>query len=358
MLSKGYSLIFFFTFASMKFTATQISELLNGKVVGDPSVKVDTLSKIEEGSTGSITFLSNPKYTPHIYTTNASIVVVNNDFEPHSKLDLTLVKVENAYSAFTILLDYYNSTKNNKSGIESPLFISDSASYGKDVYIGAFSHIGENVVIGDNVKIYPNTFIGDNVTIGPNTTICSGVKVYFDCVIGANCYINSGVVIGADGFGFSPDKDGIYKKIPQIGNVILEDFVDLGAATTVDRATLGSTVIKKGVKLDNQVQVAHNVTIGENTVIAAQSGIAGSTKIGANCQIGGQVGIAGHIVIGNNVRIVGQSGVTKSIKSNQTINGTPAFNNSDYNKSYVHFKNLPKIIKEFNSLENTPKHDL
>ena len=358
MLSKGYSLIFFFTFASMKFTATQISELLNGKVVGDPSVKVDTLSKIEEGSTGSITFLSNPKYTPHIYTTNASIVVVNNDFEPQSKLDLTLVKVENAYSAFTTLLDYYNSTKNNKSGIESPLFISDSASYGKDVYIGAFSHIGENVVIGDNVKIYPNTFIGDNVTIGPNTTICSGVKVYFDCVIGANCYINSGVVIGADGFGFSPDKDGIYKKIPQIGNVILEDFVDLGAATTVDRATLGSTVIKKGVKLDNQVQVAHNVTIGENTVIAAQSGIAGSTKIGANCQIGGQVGIAGHIVIGNNVRIVGQSGVTKSIKSNQTINGTPAFNNSDYNKSYVHFKNLPKIIKEFNSLENTPKHDL
>ena len=358
MLSKGYSLIFFFTFASMNFTATQISELLNGKVVGDPSVKVDTLSKIEEGSTGSITFLSNPKYTSHIYTTNASIVVVNNDFEPQSKLDLTLVKVENAYSAFTTLLDYYNSTKNNKSGIESPLFISDSASYGKDVYIGAFSHIGENVVIGDNVKIYPNTFIGDNVTIGPNTTICSGVKVYFDCVIGANCYINSGVVIGADGFGFSPDKDGIYKKIPQIGNVILEDFVDLGAATTVDRATLGSTVIKKGVKLDNQVQVAHNVTIGENTVIAAQSGIAGSTKIGANCQIGGQVGIAGHIVIGNNVRIVGQSGVTKSIKSNQTINGTPAFNNSDYNKSYVHFKNLPKIIKEFNSLENTPKHDL
>ena len=358
MLSKGYSLIFFFTFASMKFTATQISELLNGKVVGDPSVKVDTLSKIEEGSTGSITFLSNPKYTSHIYTTNASIVVVNNDFEPQSKLDLTLVKVENAYSAFTTLLDYYNSTKNNKSGIESPLFISDSASYGKDVYIGAFSHIGENVVIGDNVKIYPNTFIGDNVTIGPNTTICSGVKVYFDCVIGENCYINSGVVIGADGFGFSPDKDGIYKKIPQIGNVILEDFVDLGAATTVDRATLGSTVIKKGVKLDSQVQVAHNVTIGENTVIAARSGIAGSTKIGANCQIGGQVGIAGHIVIGNNVRIVGQSGVTKSIKSNQTINGTPAFNNSDYNKSYVHFKNLPKIIKEFNSLENTTKHDL
>jgi UDP-3-O-[3-hydroxymyristoyl] glucosamine N-acyltransferase len=358
MLSKGYSLIFFFTFASMNFTATQIAEVLNGEVVGDPTVKVNTLSKIEEGSTGSLTFLSNPKYTSHIYTTNASIVIVNNDFEPQSKLDLTLVKVDNAYSAFTILLDYYNLSKNNKSGIESPLFISNSASYGKDVYIGAFSHIGENVVIGDNVKIYPNTFIGDNVTVGANTTIFSGVKVYFDCVIGANCYINSGVVIGADGFGFSLDKNGVYKKIPQIGNVILEDFVDIGAATTVDRATLGSTVIKEGVKLDNQVQVAHNVIIGKNTVIAAQSGIAGSTKIGANCKIGGQVGIAGHITIGDNVNIVGQSGVTKNIKSNQTINGTPAFNNSDFNKSYVHFKNLPKIIKEFNSLEKTLKHDL
>ena len=266
--------------------------------------------------------------------------------------------MENAYSAFSTLLEYYNLSKNNKVGIESPLFISDSASYGKDVYIGAFSHIGDHVVIGDNVKIYPNTFIGDNVTIGSNTTLFSGVKIYFDCIIGANCYVNSGAVIGADGFGFSPDENGVYKKIPQIGNVLLEDCVDIGAATTIDRATLGSTVIKKGVKLDNQVQVAHNVVIGENTVIAAQTGIAGSTKIGANCQIGGQVGIAGHISIGDNVRIVGQSGVTKSIKSNQTINGTPAFNNADFNKSYVHFKNLPKLIKEFNSLENILKNDL
>ena len=273
------------------------------------------------------------------------------------KLELTLVKVENAYSAFTKLLEYYNLSKNNKVGIESPLFISDSASYGEDVYIGAFSHIGDHVVIGDNVKIYPNTFIGDNVTIGSNTTLFSGVKIYFDCIIGANCYINSGAVIGADGFGFSPDDNGVYKKIPQIGNVILEDNVDVGASTTIDRATLGSTVIKKGVKLDNQVQVAHNVVIGENTVIAALSGIAGSTKIGSNCQIGGQVGIAGHISVGDNVKIVGQSGVTKSIKANQTINGTPAFNNSDFNKSYVHFKNLPKIIKNFHSLEKIFKHD-
>ena len=317
-----------------------------------------SLSKIEEGFSGSLTFLANPKYTSHIYTTKASIVIVNNDFLPEKKLNLTLIKVENAYAAFTTLLEYYNSSKNNKVGIESPLYISESASYGKDVYLGAFSHIGDNVVIGDNVKIYPHTFIGDNVTIKSNTILYSGVKVYFECVIGSNCYINSGAVIGADGFGFSPDENGVYKKIPQIGNVILEDFVDVGAATTIDRATLGSTVIKKGVKLDNQVQVAHNVVIGENTVIAAQTGIAGSTKIGANCQIGGQVGIAGHISIGDNVRIVGQSGVTKSIKSNQTINGTPAFNNADFNKSYVHFKNLPKLIKEFNSLENILKNDL
>jgi UDP-3-O-[3-hydroxymyristoyl] glucosamine N-acyltransferase len=341
----------------MKFTAIQISEALNGEVVGDPTTEVHTLSKIEEGSIGALTFLANPKYTPHIYTTKASIVIVNNDFIPKKKLELTLVKVENAYSAFTKLLEYYNLSINYKVGVESPLFISDSASYGEDVYIGAFSHIGENVVIGDNVKIYPNTFIGDNVTIGSNTTLFSGVKIYFDCIIGANCYINSGAVIGADGFGFSPDENGVYKKIPQIGNVILEDNVDVGASTTIDRATLGSTVIKKGVKLDNQVQVAHNVVIGENTVIAALSGIAGSTKIGSNCQIGGQVGIAGHISIGDNVKIVGQSGVTKSIKANQTINGTPAFNNSDFNKSYVHFKNLPEIIKNFHSLEKIFKHD-
>ena len=224
MLSRGYSLIFFFTFALMKFTANQISDVLNGEVVGDPTTEVHTLSKIEEGSLGALTFLANPKYTSHIYTTKASVVIVNNDFVPKKKLDLTLVKVENAYSAFSTLLEYYNLSKNNKVGIESPLFISDSASYGKDVYIGAFSHIGDHVVIGDNVKIYPNTFIGDNVTIGSNTTLFSGVKIYFDCIIGANCYVNSGAVIGADGFGFSPDENGVYKKIPQIGNVLLEEI--------------------------------------------------------------------------------------------------------------------------------------
>ena len=342
----------------MKFTASQIAKVLNGEVVGHSDVEVHTLSKIEEGFLGAVTFLANPKYTSHIYTTKASIVIVNSDFVAEADLDLTLIKVENAYTAFTTLLEYYNLSKNNKTGIESPVFISESATYGKEVYIGAFSHIGSNVVIGDNVKIYPNSYIGDNVSIQSNTILFSGVKVYHDCVLGANCFINSGAIIGADGFGFSPDEKGVYKKIPQIGNVILEDFVDIGAATTIDRATLGSTLIKKGVKLDNQIQVAHNVVIGENTVIAAQTGIAGSTKIGADCQIGGQVGIAGHITIGDNVKIVGQSGVTKSIKANQTVNGSPAFNNADFHKSYVHFKNLPAFIKDFNALENSLKNDL
>ncbi len=342
----------------MKFTASQIAEILNGEIVGNPEVEVHTLSKIEEGIPGSLTFLSNPKYTSFIYTTKASIAIVNHDFVSKNEINPTLIKVENAYSAFTKLLEYYNFAKNNKVGIESPVYISQTASYGKEVYIGAFSHIGENVVIGDHVKIHPNTFIGDNVKIKSNTTLFAGVKVYSDCEIGSDCYINSGAIIGADGFGFSPDENGEYKKIPQIGNVILEDGVDIGAATTIDRATLGSTVIRKGVKLDNQIQVAHNVVIGENTVIAAQTGIAGSTKIGANCQIGGQVGIAGHITIGDNVKIVGQAGVTKSVKSNEIINGTPAFSNLDYNKSYIHFKNLPKLVNDIKSLQKNLKNDL
>ena len=221
--------------------------------------------------------------------------------------------------------------------------------------MGAFSHIGENVVIGDNVKIYPNTFIGDNVTIGSNTTLFSGVKIYSDCVIGSHCFINSAAVIGADGFGFSPDENGAYQKVPQIGNVILEDYVDIGAATTIDRATLGSTLIKQGVKLDNHIQVAHNVVIGEHTVIAAQTGIAGSAKIGSNCQIGGQVGVAGHIVIGNNVKIQAQSGIGHNIKDNEILQGSPAFSFRDYYKSYVHFKNLPSLVKSVNTLEKTLK---
>ena len=335
----------------MKFTAQQIAELLEGDVVGDSEIKVSKLSKIEEGVEESLTFLANPKYTPHIYTTKASVTIVNKTFQPENKINTTLIKVDDAYKAFSKLLEYYNQVKLNKFGIEEPSYLSKSAKYGKDLYLGAFSYVGENVVIGENVKIFPNTYIGDNVKIGDNTVIFAGSKIYSECTIGKYCVINSGVIIGADGFGFSPDEAGEYKKVPQIGNVILEDFVDVGAATTIDRATLGSTIIRKGVKLDNQIQIAHNVEIGKNTVIAAQTGIAGSTKIGENCQIGGQVGIVGHITIGNNVKIQAQSGIGRNVKDFEVLQGSPALAYSDFNKSYVHFKNLPKIVKSINDLE-------
>lgn len=335
----------------MKFTAAQIAGILNGIVDGDEGVAVSKLAKIEEGSKGSLTFLANPKYTHYIYSTQASITIVNNDFVATGDLSTTLIRVENAYKAFSQLLEYYNQVKMNKTGIENPVFISESAKYGENLYLGAFSYIGENVKIGDNVKIYPNVYIGDNVSVGNNTTLFTGAKIYSETIIGESCIINSGVVIGADGFGFTPNEKGEYHKVPQTGNVILEDNVDVGPGTTIDRATLGSTLIKKGVKLDNQIQIAHNVTIGENTVIAAQTGIAGSTKIGNNCIIGGQVGIAGHITIGNNVKIQAQSGIGRNVKDDETLQGSPAFNYGDYNKSYVYFKNLPKIMERFNIVE-------
>ncbi len=335
----------------MKFTAQQIADILEGDVVGDAEIKVSKLAKIEEGEAGALTFLANPKYTSFIYQTKASITIVNKSFEPEEPLTTTLIKVDDAYKAFSKLLEYYNQVKLNKFGVEQPSFIADSSSYGAQVYIGAFAYIGENVTLGDNVKIFPNAYIGDNVTIGDNTIVFAGSKVYSECVVGNNCVINSGAIIGADGFGFAPNEKGEYNKVPQTGNVILEDFVDIGAATTIDRATLGSTVIRKGVKLDNQIQIAHNVEIGKNTVIAAQTGIAGSTKIGENCQIGGQVGIVGHITIGNNVRIQAQSGIGRNVKDNEVLQGSPALAYGDYNKSYVHFKNLPKIIKKLNDIE-------
>ncbi|WP_406683864.1 UDP-3-O-(3-hydroxymyristoyl)glucosamine N-acyltransferase [Seonamhaeicola sp. MEBiC1930] len=335
----------------MKFTAQQIAGILEGDIVGNPEAEVSKLSKIEEGTAGSLTFLANPKYTSHIYTTKATVTIVNKTFIPENEIDTTLIKVEDAYKAFSKLLEYYNEVKNNKTGIESPIFISDSAIYGENIYLGAFAYIGENVTIGDNVKIFPNSYIGDNVKIGSDSVIFSGAKIYSETIIGNNCVINSGAIIGADGFGFAPNEKGEYKKVPQIGNVILEDFVDVGAATTIDRATLGSTVIRRGVKLDNQIQIAHNVEIGKNTVIAAQTGIAGSTKIGENCQIGGQVGIVGHITIGDNVKIQAQSGIGRNVRDNEVLQGSPALPYSDYNKSYVHFKNLPKIVKNINDLE-------
>ena len=335
----------------MEFTAEQIAGILEGTVVGDPNTQVSKLAKIEEGTKGSLTFLANPKYKPYIYTTKASITIVNSDFEPEETLDTTLIKVDDAYGAFTKLLEYYNQIKLNKSGIEQPSFVSDSAKIGDNIYIGAFTYIGDNVSIGQNVKIFPNSYIGDNVVIGDNTIVFSGGKIYSDCVVGNNCVINSGAIIGADGFGFTPNEKGEYSKVPQIGNVIIEDFVDIGAGTTIDRATLGSTIIRRGVKLDNQIQIAHNVEIGKNTVIAAQAGIAGSTKIGENCQIGGQVGIVGHITIGNNVKIQAQSGIGRHVKDNEVLQGSPALAYGDYNKSYVYFKNLPKIMKNISEIE-------
>ncbi|AYN68016.1 UDP-3-O-(3-hydroxymyristoyl)glucosamine N-acyltransferase [Euzebyella marina] len=335
----------------MVFTAGQIAGILEGELEGNPEIAVHKLAKIEEGEAGSLTFLANPKYTSYIYTTRASITIVNKDFSPEQELSTTLIKVEDAYEAFSKVLEFYNQVKNNKTGIEEPAFISDTASYGNEFYLGAFSYLGSNVEIGNNVKIHPNVYIGDNVKIGDNVTVFAGAKVHSETVIGNNCVIHSGVVIGADGFGFSPDKNGEFQKVPQTGNVILEDNVDVGAGTTIDRATLGSTILRRGVKLDNQIQIAHNVEIGEHTVIAAQTGIAGSAKIGKHCMIGGQVGIVGHITIGDNVRIQAQSGIGRNVQSNEVLQGSPALNYGDYNKSYVHFKNLPKISNRIDELE-------
>ena len=330
----------------MKITAEQIAEVLNGNIVGDSTVEVFKLAKIEEGDQGSITFLSNSKYNHFLYTTNASIVIVNKDFQPLHDVKVTMIKVDDSYKAFTKILEYANQIKFMKSGIEQPSVISEGATYGTDLYLGSFCYLGKNTKIGNNVKIYPNSFVGDNVEIGDNTILFAGARVYSESVIGKNCVIHSGTIIGSDGFGFAPNKDCSYSKIPQIGNVVIEDHVEIGAGTTIDRATLGSTIIRKGVKLDNQIQIAHNVEVGENTVIASQTGVAGSTKIGKNCIIGGQVGIVGHIVIGDNVRIQAQTGVGKSIKDGDMVQGSPAMAYNDFAKSYVYFKKLPNIVKK------------
>ncbi len=341
----------------MKFTANQIAGILEGEVEGNDAVEVSKLAKIEEGIEGSLTFLANPKYKPYIYTTKASITIVDKDFVVENPIETTLIRVEDAYKAFSKLLEYYNQVKMNKTGIEQPSFIADSAEYEEGIYVGAFSYIGENVQIGKNAKIYPNVYIGDNVTIGDDVVVFAGSKIYSETIIGNNCVIHSGAIIGADGFGFAPNENGEFQKVPQTGNVIIEDHVDVGAGTTIDRATLGSTIIRTGVKLDNQIQIAHNVEIGKNTAIAAQTGIAGSTKIGENCLIGGQVGIVGHLTIGNNVRIQAQSGIGRNVKDNEVLQGSPALKYGDYNKSYVHFKNLPKIIERLNAIEKNSKDD-
>ena len=339
----------------MKFTAAQIAGILGGEIIGDPNVEVDKLAKIEEGTSGAITFLANPKYTSYIYSTEASITIVSKKFEAEEPVSTTLIKVEDPYKAFSRLLEYYNQVKLNKSGIESPSFIAGSAEYGENLYLGAFSYLGEQVKLGNNVKIFPNVYIGDNVQIGNDVIIFPGAKIYSETIVGSNCVIHGGVIIGADGFGFSPDEEGVYSKVPQIGNVIIEDYVDIGAGTTIDRATLGSTIIRKGVKLDNQIQIAHNVEIGENTAVAAQTGIAGSSKIGKNCLIGGQVGVAGHIHIGNRVKIQAQSGIGRNIKDDEVIQGSPSFGYNDFNKSYVLFKKFPKIEDRLTQIEKKLK---
>lgn len=335
----------------MQFNAQQISELLKGTIEGDASVMVNNLSKIEEGKEGTLSFLANPKYTPYIYTTNASIVIVNKDFIAEQPVKATLIRVDDAYTSFAKLLQIYNQLINDKKGVEEYAFVSKSAMVGKDAYIGSFAYVGNNVKLGNNVKIYPQVFIGDGVEIGNDTTIFSGAKIYASCKIGNHCTIHSGAVIGADGFGFAPN-EGNYSKVPQIGNVIIEDHVEVGANTAIDRATLGSTIIRKGVKLDNLIQIAHNVEIGENTVIAGQSAIAGSTKIGKQCMIGGQAGIIGHLTIADGVKIAGQSGVGRSIDTpGEIVQGSPAFNISEYKRVYVVFRKLPLLEKRIEELE-------
>lgn len=337
----------------MKFTAQQIADFLNGIVEGNPQKEVDNFSKIEEGKPGTLSFLANPKYQHFLYSTKASVVLIDKSFELTDKISATLVRVDDTYKSFAKLLELYQEQMNGKSkiGIENPSFISETAILGTDVYVGAFSYIGENVKIGNNVKIYPQVFLGENVEIGNNTVLLPGVKIYSQSVIGNNCRLHAGVIIGADGFGFAPQDNKAFEKVPQIGNVIIEKGVEIGANTTIDRATIGSTIIRKNVKLDNQIQIAHNVEIGENTVIAAKVGISGSTKIGKNCMIAGQVGFAGHLKIGNHVIIGAQTGVTNDVEENRIIQGSPAFNIKDFQRSNVVFKNLPELRREVTALQ-------
>lgn len=340
----------------MQFTAEQIATLLNGQVEGNPETVVSQLSKIEEGVEGSLSFLSNPKYEQYLYDTSSSIVIVNADLVLQRSVKATLIRVENAYTSFTELLKIYNSLRFDKKGIEEQVFVHDTAKVGDSVYIGAFAYISKGVKLGDNVKIYPRVFIGENVTIGDNTILFPGVTIYHDCVVGSNVIIHSGTVVGSDGFGFAPQKDGSYDKIPQIGNVIIEDNVEIGANTVVDRATLGSTIIRAGVKLDNLIQVAHNVEIGSNTVIAAQTGISGSTKIGERVILGGQVGVVGHISIANGSQVQAQSGINRNIKNeNAKWGGTPITPYTSQLRSQVIYAKLPDLEKRIVELENIIK---
>ncbi|MFY0253510.1 UDP-3-O-(3-hydroxymyristoyl)glucosamine N-acyltransferase [Chitinophaga sp. 30R24] len=340
----------------MQFSALQLATMLDGKLEGNPDVKVSNIAKIEEAGIGMLSFIANPKYEEFIYTTNASILIVNESLVIERPIKSTLIRVKDAYSSFAQLLEQYRYLTANKSGIQQPSYIPQSVKMGENVFVGAFAYLGENVVLGNNVKIYPGVYLGDNVIVNNDSILYPGVKVYDNCIVGCRVMLHAGCVIGGDGFGFAPQPDGSYKKVPQIGNVVIQDDVEIGANTTIDRATMGSTVIRKGVKLDNLIQVAHNVDIGTNTVIAAQTGVSGSTKIGQNCVIGGQVGMVGHIHIADGTKINAQSGLSKSVSlPNTSLTGTPAYDYKSSLKSQAIFRNLPDLEKRVKELEEMVK---
>lgn len=341
----------------MRFTAAQIAMLINGKVEGDANASVESFGKIEEAQAGQLAFLANPKYEEFLYTSNASVIIINEDYALKQPVTTSLIRVKDAYSAFAILLDKYQQmVRQQMQGIQQPSYIAESAKYGENVFIGAFSYIGQQVQIGNNTKIFPNAYIGDNVKIGDNSIIHPGVKIYHDCVVGNNVTIHAGTVIGSDGFGFAPQPDGSFKKVPQIGNVVIEDDVEIGSNTAIDRATIGSTLIRRGAKLDNLIQIAHNVDVGNSTVIAAQSGVSGSTKIGKGVMIGGQAGIVGHITIADGAKINAQSGVSKSIKTpGAAVTGSPASDYTNALRSQAVTRNLPLLEKRVKELEELVK---
>lgn len=337
----------------MQFSATQIALIINGKVEGNADTSVVSFGKIEDAQPGQLAFLSNPKYEEYLYNTKASIIIINESQELKQPVAATLIKVTDAYTAFAVLLDKYQEIRQQQLiGIQQPVYIDATAKIGDNVFIGAFSYIGENVIIADGVKIYPNVYLGNNVVLAENTIIHPGVKIYHDCIIGKNVVIHAGTIIGGDGFGFAPQAGGSFKKIPQIGNVIIEDYVEIGSNTTIDRATIGSTLIKAGAKLDNLLQIGHNAEVGNNTIIAAQSGISGSTKIGNNVMIGGQAGVVGHITIGDGARINAQSGVSKSLEAGKTVTGSPAFEFTAALRSQATSRKLPELEKRIKELEN------
>ena len=340
----------------MEFTASTIAGFLKGEIEGNPDTIVSNIARIEEGYSGALSFLANPKYEHYIYTTKSSIVLVDKTFVPASKIEATLIRVDNAYEAFASLLRLVDQARPRKTGIHPTAVIEATAKVGSDVYIGPYAYIGENCFIGDNCLIYPHVYIGDSTRIGKNCILNPGVKIYHECILGEGCIIHAGTVIGSDGFGFAPQSETEFMKIPQLGNVILEDHVEIGANVAIDRATMGSTIIHKGVKLDNLIQIGHNVEIGENTVMAGQTGIAGSTKVGKNCMFGGQVGIVGHIKIADGTKIGAQAGILSEVKNENTvILGSPAIDYKDFLRSSVVFKKLPDLKARIDNLEKEIK---